>query len=353
MKYFSAVASAVLLAGCTGTHREGISRYDSYDAVKVDQMVGNNVSAKVFEKTILCLNARRETRQVNTLTNWQISLVTNQTINSVTNQTVSLSTNYLITTMTNLAPLVQPAVVLGSQSAEGAETNVLVIVTNPPASLSTNLTISFANNGSATTAPNQLSGNLQSVRTYNHQITTISNNLTVSLMTNFVVTGETNYVVSYSTNLSIAAVTNVTITPTNGAVHDYFLYTELTPPPDFTPAPGENLILLVDGTRYAFAPTPAVAAFNARKGYNATLYRVPPDVLVAIANATTVQVRLRGTTSIIDRTLSNSSRQNFKEFMLKYFTPDSEPGTDPLGMAARETTASSAVLTTSAAPSFR
>jgi len=337
MKNFSTLLAIVLLAGCTGTHREGISRYDSYDAVKIDQMVGNNVSGKVFEKTILCLNGRRETRQVTALTNVQISLVTNQTVVVATNQTISLATNFLFTTMTNLSPAVATSVTLAGQVAEGAETNALVVVSNPPPAHTTNVTVSLANNASASASPSQLSGNNQSVRTYNNQLTTTSNNLTVSLMTNLVATGETNYVVNYTTNYSIASVTNIAITPTNGVSYEYYLYTELTPPPDFTAAPGENLILLVDGTRYAFAPMQATSTFNARKGYTATLYRVPASVLVAIANAQDVDVRLRGTTTVIDRALSNSSRQNFKEFMVKYFTPEPEPGTAQASAAPGET----------------
>ena len=336
MKTFCALFAAIFLAACTGTHREGISRYDPYDTVKIDQMVGNNVSGKVFEKTILCLNGRRETRQVSALTNIQVSLMTNQIVNVATNQTISLATNFLFTTMTNLAPMPASVSVVG-QAPEGAETNALVIVSNPPPALTTNVTVSLANNASASTSPSQLSGNNQSVLTYNNQLTTTSNNLTVSLMTNLVVTGETNYVVNYTTNYSIASVTNIAITPTNGVSYEYYLYTELTPPPDFTAASGENLILLVDGTRYAFAPTQATSTFNARKGYTATLYRVPASVLVSIANAQEVDVRLRGTTTVIDRALSNSSRQNFKEFMVKYFTPEPEPGTAHASVAPRET----------------
>jgi hypothetical protein len=328
MQRFSVFVSALLLAGCTGTHRTGTSRYDSYDGIKVDQMVGNNVSGAVFQRTIVCLDARRETRQVTSITNVQVAAITNQTVNSATNQTISLSTNYLVTTMTNLAP--QQAGVAMPSTPEGTpattETNALVIATNAPPSLTTNVSLSLANNQSATTSPSQAAANNQLVRTYNNQITTTSNNLTVSVMTNLVVTGETNQVVTYVTNSALIFVTNVSVIPTNLTVHDYYLMTELTPPSDFTPAQGENLILLVDGTRYAFAPTQPMAGFSTRRGYTTTFYRVSPEVLVAIANADEVRIRLRGTTTYIDRRLSSSSREDFKKFLWKYF--QSEPQID-------------------------
>src|SRR6185295_5877427 len=62
MKYLCLSLSAILLAGCAGTAKKGMSRYDDFDGVKVDQMVGNAISKGMFEKTIICLNARRETR---------------------------------------------------------------------------------------------------------------------------------------------------------------------------------------------------------------------------------------------------------------------------------------------------
>jgi hypothetical protein len=329
MKNLSIFLCAVTLAGCSGVHRKGISRYDTYDAAMVDQMVGNNISGKPFQKTILCLNARRETRQVASVTNVQIMTLTNQTVSSVTNQTISFSTNYLVTAMTNLAP--QPAAFPPgvSEAAPATETNALVIASNPPPAVTTNFSLSLANNQTATISPSQLAANNQLVRTYNNQITTTSNNLTVSLMTNLVVTGETNQVVNYITNVSLASATNISVLPTNLTVRDYYLYTELTPPPDFNAAAGDNLILLIDGARYAFAPAAPSAGFSSRKGYSSTLYRVPPEVLIAIANAGEVKVRLRGTTTTIDRTMNQSSRSNFKKFMLRFFQNPPPPGDLP------------------------
>jgi hypothetical protein len=298
-------------------------------------MVGNNVSGKAFQKTIVCLNARRETRQVTSVTNVQVTTVTNQMVVASTNQTISLSTNFLFTAMTNLVP--QQPVALPALPAEGApaaETNLLVIASNPPPAVSTNFSLSLANNQSGTISPSQAAANNQLVRTYNNQITTTSNNLTFSLMTNFVVTGETNHVVNYATNFSLTSFTNVSVLPTNMIMREYYLYTELTPPPDFTAAAGDNLILLIDGTRYAFAPAPPSAGFSARKGYTATLYRVPPEVLIAIANAEEVKVRLRGTTTTIDRTMNESSRENFKKFMLKFFQGAPPPEAAPVQMTA-------------------
>jgi len=105
MKNFCLLFGVILLAGCAGTQRTGISRYDDYDAVKIDQMVGNNVSGAIFESTLVCLNARRESRLVTAATNATITSATNRTVQAFTNQTVSMATNYLVTVMTNLARL--------------------------------------------------------------------------------------------------------------------------------------------------------------------------------------------------------------------------------------------------------
>src|SRR6185369_12424363 len=134
-------------------------------------------------------------------------------------------------------------------------------------------------------------------------------------------------VVSYVTNYHILSVTNVVVAPTNFLAHDYFLYTELTPPPDFTLQSGESLVLLVDGTRYGFVQSQSGTAFVGRPGFNSGLYRVSPEVLVAIANAKEVRIRFKGANSSIERTMSANSRQNFRTFLLKYFSPEaSQPG---------------------------
>ena len=140
-------------------------------------------------------------------------------------------------------------------------------------------------------------------------------------MTNLVLTIETNLVVNYLTNSSVTASTNLVLTPANGVVYDYFLYSELVPPPDFTLAQGESLILLVDGVRYGFTPGQSGTAFVARKGYTSTLYRVPPEVLVAIANAKQVRVRCKGVNNVVERQLSSRSTANFRQFVAKYFAP--------------------------------
>jgi len=339
MKIFCLLLCAILLAGCTGAHKKGLTYYDDYDAVKVDQMVGNNVSGAPFQKTIVCLNARRETRRVGAMTNITVALVTNQTISAITNQTISIATNFLFTTMTNLSPQqpgvqAAPADEAAVAAAAAAETNTFVAVTNPGPSLSTNFTLSVANNQSATTAPNQASANSQLVRTLNNQITTQSNNLTISLMTNLVVTAETNHVITYVTNYSIANVTNVLITPTNFFAREYYLYTELLPPSDFTLQTGESLVLLVDGIRYGLSQTPS-PSFTGRKGFTSGLYRVPPEVLVAIANAQDVKIRFRGTTSMLERTMNTGSKQNFKTFLLKHFTEEPASTADTQSAPAR------------------
>lgn len=319
MKNLILLLLAIALAGCTGTSPKGTARFDEYDAVKIEQMVGNNVSRRVFQKTIICLNARREAREITALTNSLVTSVTNQAVNAVTNLTISISTNLLYTSMTSLAsaPSTTPAA-----GETAADTNAAVVVVPPGASLSTNVTVSVASNSSGSVAPNQRQANNQVVRTFNNQLTTTSNNVSVALMTNIVVTAETNAVITYTTNTSIVSVTNVIITPTNGLAYDYFLYSEMMAPPDFTPAQqGETLVLLVDGARHAFTTAQSGAAFVARKGFTSALYRVTPETLVAMANAKEVRLRLKGVSSVIEREMNDSSRQNFRAFVVKFFTP--------------------------------
>lgn len=330
MKNLSALLSAILLAGCSGVHKQGVSNYDDYDSVKVDQMVGNNVSGAAFQKTIVCLNARRESRRVTALTNTVVFPVTNATVLAVTNQTISVATNILFTTMTNVAPPL-PGLPAANPSPEelaattAAETNTVLAVTNAGPSVTTNVTVSLAANQSATTSPNQTAANSQFVRTLNNQITTASNQLTVSVMTNLIVTAETNQIISYATNFTVVAVTNTTITPTNFLAHDYFLYSELTPPPDFNLQTGESLVLLVDGVRYGFSQAPSGTAFVGRRGFTSGLYRVSPEVLVAIANAQDVRIRFKGNNTTVERTMSDASKRNFKAFLVRYFVPDATP----------------------------
>jgi len=339
MKILLTVLLAVTLVGCAGTHPRGIARYDHYDSVKVEQMTGNNVSPTVFAKTILCLNARRESRVITALTNTVVTAATNATVVAITNQTISFATNILYSTMTNLAPATPPppSALAGDATGIGGEANTAIIVAPSGPALSTNLTASVSSSVSGTSAPNQRTANLQTVRTFNNQFTTTSNNLSIVLMTNIVVTGETNSVINYSTNTTVVAVTNSVIIPTNGVSYDYFLVTELLPPPDFTPlAQGETLVLLVDGVRHGFTPGQSGTSFVARKGYTSALYRVPPEVLVDIANAKEVSVRLRGVNNAVERDISNGCRRNFREFLARYFVPDpalAESG-NPIASAA-------------------
>jgi hypothetical protein len=150
--------------------------------------------------------------------------------------------------------------------------------------------------------------------------------LSVSLLTNLVVTLETNQVLTYVTNLIVSQVTNVLTVPTNLLVHDYYLYTEILPPPDFTLASGESLVLLVDGVRWGFSPGQLGTVFVGRKGYTTTHYKVPPEVLVDIANAQQVRLRIRGVNSVIERKLSGASRNHFRQFLLRYFSPETGQG---------------------------
>lgn len=338
MKFVTSLFCIGLLAGCAGTHPKGTAGYDDYDAVKVEQMVGNNVSQAVFAKTIVCLNARRETRRLTALTNTLVTSATNQTVTAITNLTISFATNLLSSSMTNLSPALPPPTIAAGDAGTGTtETNLAMVVSNSAPSVTTNVTVSFASNSSGTRAPNQMTANTQTIRTFNNQVTTTSNNLSVAVMTNLVLTGETNLVVFYVTNTSVVSVTNTIVTPTTGAAYDYFLCTELIPPADFTPLPqGEALVLLVDGVRHGFSQSQSSTSFIARKGYTSALYRVSPEALVAIANAKEVRLRLKGVNSVVERRMSAGSRQNFRVFLERYFVPGTDPASPEKSAAAIE-----------------
>ena len=241
--------------------------------------------------------------------------------------------------MTNVVPV--PSAQTASAPAAGGEAADPVLsdaatlppLTNAPVTASTNLTASLASNQSASSSPNQAIANNQLIRSLNNQITTTSNNLSVTLMTNLVVTAETNEVVNYATNYFFSSVTNTTIVPTNYLASDYFLYTEMTPPSDFTLQSGESLVMLVDGVRYGFSQSQPAAAFVGRKGFTTGMYRVPPQVLVAIANAQEVRLRFKGVNSAIEREMNESSRANFKTFLLRYFGSQPDSAVAPVASA--------------------
>jgi hypothetical protein len=331
MRFITTFLLGILVAGCA-THRSGTSRHDLFEDVKVDQMAGNNVSEAVLQKTVVCLNARRESKTITVITNISVTLTTNAVVTILTNQTVMVSTNYLVTGMTNFAPPVSLITVVGEATTSATEIPAVtdagpsLAVTNVNPTVTTNVTVSIAKNQSAIVSPTQATANSQFVRTLNNQITTLSNNVSISLMTNQIVTMETNQVLNYLTNFTVIPLTNINVRPVRQVQHDYYLYTELLAPPDFTLQTGESLVLLVDGVRHGFSPGQSSAAFVGRKGFNSTLYRINPEVLVDIANAQEVKLRLKGINSLIERTMSERSRKRFRDYLLKYFAVDTGSG---------------------------
>ena len=57
---------------------------------------------------------------------------------------------------------------------------------------------------------------------------------------------------------------------------------------------------------------------------------------MAIANAKEIRLRLKGVSSVIEREMNESSRQNFRAFVVKFFTPP--PGAPDASRAVSETT---------------
>jgi hypothetical protein len=315
---------AAVFGGCaTGNH----SRYDEFEKVKVDQMVGNNVqgSVTVFEKTIVCLNAMRETRWPGPITNQSVTYATNYVVSSVTNLTVNTSANQQVASATNAVALPPTALV---PAAVAGETNQTAANLNAPNnSTASGETISTTSNRSEAASPNQkvTSGTVQTVRMLNNQITVATNNLSITSGTNQIITSETNYVITTFTNQNLLPVTNVTVVSAEQPQADYYLFTEITPPPDFALLPGDSLVLLIDGNRHAFAPATPRSGWTTRRGFVTTFYKVPAEVLVGVANATEVKLRIKGSNVTIERELSRSCRQNIREFLLEHFGPDDPP----------------------------
>lgn len=309
-----------MLAGCASRRYQ--SYYDAYEAAQIEQVSGNTVSGRVFQRTLVCLNARRETRQLHALTNVTVVLATNLTVVPQTNLTVSVTTNQSRTLATNLVALPPPSPPPTNEAA-GAEAPAVVVTSAPPNS--TNVSVTTSQNAVLAQAGNQISSLLGTQTQISRQITTTATNLTITTAENLLLAAETNRVVVFQTNVTVVPVTNVVVIATNLLLRDYYLLVEFTPPPDFTLGPGENLVLVLDGVRYSLAPTPGVAPLKVRKGFQTTAYRVQPELLVDLANAREARLRLRGVTSVLDRHLSSASRQAIRKFLLKYFNSESGP----------------------------
>lgn len=316
-KVFIFSAAAALLTGCAVFEKKSSAWNDPFEQVKVAQTVGNQVSRAPLQRTILCLNARRETRVVTGETNVVITYLTNQVVTYLTNYSLNSVTNLQANLSTNqLAPVAPPLPVDTNDPA------ALVVQALPPQGLSTNtsltrtadqyLTVNTGRDQSVTTL------NTQSSVTLNHQLTATFGNQAVTLATNQTIRTETTLTITAVTNYAVTARTNVLVTPVTRVLHDHYLYTELTPPPDFTPAPGENLILLLDGQRYGLTPTNS-PAFQGRREFVSTLYRVTPEILVQLANAREARLRLRGTTYALERDISKACQQKLREFLVRYY----------------------------------
>ena len=116
---------------------------------------------------------------------------------------------------------------------------------------------------------------------------------------------------------------------------DHFLLLEHTPIAEFTLAPGESFTLLVDGTRHTFAPTNSPAAIVSRPGFTTLTFRATPQVFVDIANARNVELRLKGTSSVLEKRLARASVNEFKAYLLKYYQAPPTPPDAPVTKSAK------------------
>jgi hypothetical protein len=95
------------------------------------------------------------------------------------------------------------------------------------------------------------------------------------------------------TNVTVSFVTNQSITVST---------TELAGPPDFTPVPtGESLVLLVDGARHGLSATNVQTGFVTRRGFTTAFYHVPSQLIADIAKAGEVLIRLRGVNGVVEK----------------------------------------------------
>ena len=138
----------------------------------------------------------------------------------------------------------------------------------PPLPNSTNSTVTTSANVTLSKAPTQTALTANHQQLLNHQVTVNTTNMNLTTAENEVVSIETNLVINTYTNVAISTVTNYNVVYTNAFLRDYYLYTEFTPPQDFTLLnSGESLVLLVDGVRHGLVATNSQTAFIARKGF--------------------------------------------------------------------------------------
>jgi hypothetical protein len=325
MKFIYLFLIPLVLIGCTNPNRKA-SYKDEFEAVKVDQVVGNNIALRLFEKTIVCLNPRREIRVPAVATNQVVTSRTNYSVQMITNQIVMIVTNLNHSYSTNQLPPPPPPVVVapvegqtnaiadGSTTTTNSEPAVASNVSPPPV---TNVVVSSSQNVSTSKAPSQHSTvEIAQIQT-SQQIVVVTNNLSIATTENRTVSAETNWTVNFVTNLMVAFQTNQQVAIPEGPVSEYFLSVELTQPADFVLAQGESLVLVVDGFRYGFTTTNTPSFFLAKKGFSSYLFKASHQALTSIANAKEVRFRLRGTTTSIERRMSQSSRNGFKKFLAR------------------------------------
>jgi hypothetical protein len=312
------LALAVSLTACTGTR---VSRYDEFENVKVDKMVGNAVQPQLIGRTVICLNAMREERWPQPVTNQSVTFATNYVITSVTNMTVTSSANQQLASNTNVT--IPQLLSLTLTNITENETNAAPVPTIPADSVLGGAVVSTSENESIASGLNQqvVSRTVQAVTVLNQQATVNSNNLAVTTGTNQTITVETNWVITTLTNQLLAPVTNVVIRTAEQPVYDFYLYTEIAPA-DFALSPGENLVLLVDTNRYSFSSSSPVSGWQGRRGFLTTFYKVPSDLISQIANASEVKLRLKTPGGTVERDLSRGSIENFRTFLLKNVEPD-------------------------------
>jgi hypothetical protein len=308
-----AVAWATLLCGCAS---KTASSYDEFEKIKVDTLQANQVSSAWLTRTLVCLNAARETRGRVAQTNVTVTLSTNLVVTAVTNLTVTRSGNTQVATLTNTAPTAPQ------------ETTSHPIETGSPANVNAGETVSTSINDSTASSPGQHlhSSTIQTVTSINSQGTVTRDSFLVTLGTNEVVSVETNRVITTTTNVVIVPVTNIVVTVSEHPVSDYYLYTEVAPD-DFPLAAGESLVLLADGVRYGCNPSTPATAWKSRRGFLTTYYKVPPGVILAIANATEAKLRIKGTSGTLERTLDSKSLKQFREFVVNHFQGESKVAT--------------------------
>ncbi len=301
---------AAIVAGCS-TMRT--SKVDEFEEVRIDELHNNEVSTGILNRTLVCFNVRREVQKITVWTNHSVVLITNKVLHYVTNLVVTSGTNYQTALTTNVV-----------QHVPGVETNELseAIEDRSRQTPSTNVSIVLSRGTTFSRGSGQTTLAMLTLRQRSQQTTLPGNGFEVLSLENETLSFETNMVITVHTNFTITAVTNLSILPTNLLVERFYVILEYSPP-DLPIQAGEPLLLRVDGIRYMLEPASPRSPVIPRRGFALTSYHIDPQLLLSIANAKQVKLRIKGINCVIEKDMSFASRARLRGFISSLYRTNS------------------------------